>query len=312
MTPASGDFAASAMLRVIARGMALQGLRVEEALADAQTLLRTHQAARVPLEHKRALLRAIAQRHAPPLLLRLGQGVLDAPMEPALQALVLAASPVALIHRWQRLERFVHTRHRTRLLFEGPNRLIAQHAALHSEAPWAEEDALVLGVLVGLLQRMGYTTLRARFAGERSWRYDGGVWHDRALPRRTDRWELAWRAGTPAAAPRLPKKSTDLPQQIQALLAADLGRTWVLADVAQALGCAPRTLQRGLAQAATSFAQLLQTTRVAQASQWLTTGPHSISEIGYVCGYADQAHFTRAFKRHAGLTPLKYREQFRR
>lgn len=310
MTPTSGDFAAGAMLRVIARGMALQGLRVEDALADALALLRTAQTARVPLEHKRALLRAIAQRHSPQLLLRLGQGVLGAPMEPALQALVLAASPVALIRRWQRLERFVHTRHRTQLLLERPGRLMVQHAALHGQAPWPEEDALVLGVLVGLLQRMGHTTLRARFAGERCWRYDNSAWHDRPLPQRTDRWELAWLIALPTHAPTVLSERTTLPQHVQALLAADLGRAWVLADVAQAMSLAPRTLQRGLAEAATSFAHLLQTTRAAQACQWLTTSDHSLSEIGYVCGYADQAHFTRTFKRHAGLTPLKYREQF--
>jgi AraC-like DNA-binding protein len=36
----------------------------------------------------------------------------------------------------------------------------------------------------------------------------------------------------------------------------------------------------------------------------------AVSEIGFLCGYSDQAHFTREFKRATGITPSKYRESF--
>lgn len=35
-----------------------------------------------------------------------------------------------------------------------------------------------------------------------------------------------------------------------------------------------------------------------------------VSEVGFVCGYADQAHLTREFKKRLGVTPAKYRELF--
>jgi AraC-like DNA-binding protein len=34
------------------------------------------------------------------------------------------------------------------------------------------------------------------------------------------------------------------------------------------------------------------------------------AQVGYVCGFADQAHFTRQFKRHTAMTPGLYRSEF--
>ena len=36
----------------------------------------------------------------------------------------------------------------------------------------------------------------------------------------------------------------------------------------------------------------------------------STAEVGYMCGFADQAHFTRQFKRHTAMTPALYRSEF--
>jgi AraC-like DNA-binding protein len=35
-----------------------------------------------------------------------------------------------------------------------------------------------------------------------------------------------------------------------------------------------------------------------------------LAEVGFLCGFSDQAHFTRAFKRQVGLTPARYRTEF--
>lgn len=49
--------------------------------------------------------------------------------------------------------------------------------------------------------------------------------------------------------------------------------------------------------------------RLAHAATLLTRPRQASAQIGYVCGFSDQAHFTREFKRHAALTPVKFREQ---
>jgi AraC-like DNA-binding protein len=36
-----------------------------------------------------------------------------------------------------------------------------------------------------------------------------------------------------------------------------------------------------------------------------------LARIAYEAGFADQSHFTRAFRRHTGVTPGRYRELVR-
>lgn len=44
----------------------------------------------------------------------------------------------------------------------------------------------------------------------------------------------------------------------------------------------------------------------SQPTPTLNTG--NLSEIAYRVGFSDQAHFSRSFKRHFGMTPSEYRE----
>jgi len=49
--------------------------------------------------------------------------------------------------------------------------------------------------------------------------------------------------------------------------------------------------------------------RVASARTLLVASPLSLVEIAAECGFADQAHFSREFKRLAGSTPLRFRRE---
>ena len=51
--------------------------------------------------------------------------------------------------------------------------------------------------------------------------------------------------------------------------------------------------------------------RLDRAMDLLAEGRLTVSEIAYRTGFEDQAYFTRAFKKHTGLTPSGYREKFR-
>jgi AraC-like DNA-binding protein len=302
-----GDFAASAMLRLIARGLAQHGLSVADVQLDARAL---RQRALVALEDKRALLAAIERRHGATLLLRLGEAVHGVDDEPAVLALCCACEPIDLVQRWQRLERFVHTRHRIVLERADALRLHLRHVAVRDDdAPWVAEDALVFGLLTALLARIGCTGLRARFAGEARWRLGEAGWREQPLPGDTQRFEIEWhgldpRTATPAA------RHDGWVAQARATMATDPARGWTVALLAARLGLATRSLQRALAAEGVGFSALLQELRTAQACRLLTGTARAVSEIGYSCGYADQAHFTREFKRLTALTPLRYREQF--
>jgi len=71
----------------------------------------------------------------------------------------------------------------------------------------------------------------------------------------------------------------------------------------------PRTLQRWLAAERTSWRQIADRVRF-EACEKLTLDPSlTLTEISMKLGYADQAHFTRAFQRWTGETPSAHRRR---
>lgn len=79
------------------------------------------------------------------------------------------------------------------------------------------------------------------------------------------------------------------------------------AEVAEALGMLPRTLQRKLADAGTTYRDLINTTRHALALEYLGRPAYSVSEIAYLLGFAEVSGFTRAFRRWTGTSPSAWR-----
>ena len=76
--------------------------------------------------------------------------------------------------------------------------------------------------------------------------------------------------------------------------------------VARALHQSASTLQRRLRDEGTSFQRLLDATRREQALAYLKEGRHSLADITFLLGFADQSNFTRAFRRWTGRTPRQY------
>lgn len=78
--------------------------------------------------------------------------------------------------------------------------------------------------------------------------------------------------------------------------------------VAEAAGLRVRALQRRLAKEGLNFKTLVNQARY-QASLELISDPKiQLIEIAQHLGYSDQAHFTRAFHRWAGVSPSEYRQ----
>jgi AraC-like DNA-binding protein len=69
------------------------------------------------------------------------------------------------------------------------------------------------------------------------------------------------------------------------------------------LGLARRTLQRRLRAQGTSFAEIRERALVARAEAWLRTGDMPIGEVAARLGYAEPAHFSRAFRKATGRAP---------
>ncbi|MCP1971212.1 AraC family transcriptional regulator [Bradyrhizobium elkanii] len=84
-----------------------------------------------------------------------------------------------------------------------------------------------------------------------------------------------------------------------------------LAEIAEMAGVSTRSLQRNLSRAGITYSGLLDTVRFENARTLLRNTDSKIIEVAFASGYTDPAHFTRAFRRIAGVTPRQFREQRR-
>ncbi|WP_128971671.1 helix-turn-helix domain-containing protein [Bradyrhizobium tropiciagri] len=84
-----------------------------------------------------------------------------------------------------------------------------------------------------------------------------------------------------------------------------------LTEIAEMAGASTRSLQRELAYAGLTYSDLIDTVRFENARKLLRDTDSKIIDIAFSSGYTDPAHFTRAFRRVAGVTPRHFREQSR-
>lgn len=80
------------------------------------------------------------------------------------------------------------------------------------------------------------------------------------------------------------------------------------AEIANILSMSERNLTRKLSAEGTSFSELLGSVQDQRGKNLLRNANLTIAEIAYRLGYADPATFTRAFSRHNGMAPKKWRQ----
>jgi AraC-like DNA-binding protein len=78
-------------------------------------------------------------------------------------------------------------------------------------------------------------------------------------------------------------------------------------DAAKQLNMSPRTLQRKLAEAGTTYLQLVDDARKDLALRYIDDPRRSVTDITFSLGFSQPSAFTRAFKRWTGLSPSDWR-----
>ena len=82
-------------------------------------------------------------------------------------------------------------------------------------------------------------------------------------------------------------------------------------DLANKTSLSPRQLNRKFNDAFGMSAQdFLTKTRIQTSSDALLNTASSIAEIAHQFGFCDQSAFTQAFRKHTGITPLKFRKRY--
>jgi AraC family transcriptional regulator len=81
-----------------------------------------------------------------------------------------------------------------------------------------------------------------------------------------------------------------------------------ISDIARVAGVHPAHLARAFRQQlGSSVGSYVRRLRLEWAAVQLATGSAPLCDIALTAGFADQSHFTRVFKRYAGMTPGEYR-----
>lgn len=300
----NNDFASATMLRLLLRGMAAQGLSPP---------LPPPEGARVAHADKRRVVAAIVEQGGLATLLALAREVRHIEGEPLHQVLVAAREPLAFMRRWRRLERYIHADHRVLIEVQAPQQLNLRHSGA---APQPAESLAVLGVLIGGFEALGAQALQVWIAGQPVHpEADEVTLRQLAADDAMRAWQLRWRALGPltgkTCAPADLLAPLRWPPVALALARRQLGDPAAalrLAEVADGVGLSGRSLQRQLAAHGLSFSGVIAETRSRLAAWYLGCSDHGLAEIGFLCGFADQAHFTREFTRRVGLPPARYRQ----
>jgi AraC-like DNA-binding protein len=226
------------------------------------------------------------------------------PSDPTLDVLRRAGDPAGLLDRWARLEKYHHSHHRVEVLQVGDGIAHLRHRSLRGPAPVALESLAVFGLLVALLQAIGCDGLEADLGAEPAMRQGQAVLA--ALPSGSADWHLRWTAVR--AEKRIqPPPQPGLIEQLYALLDDDPVQPWPIDAAAGAVGLSTRDLQRRLNRQGASYSGILRDARVRRAARAMLDTSTGLAEIGYAAGFADQAHFTREFRRVLGASPAEWR-----
>ncbi|GAO43377.1 helix-turn-helix transcriptional regulator [Flavihumibacter petaseus] len=111
-------------------------------------------------------------------------------------------------------------------------------------------------------------------------------------------------------------KGSDFPRWVlhleQLLFDEPESRHWRLNELAAATAVHPVHLSRAFpSYFGHRLSDVLQAMKLHQAMRLLSDDRHNLAAIAAECGFADQSHFIRAFRKSQGMTPLAYRRLLR-
>ena len=294
------DFASTAILRLISNELNNRGF-------DAPDFRQFE--GKTKRFYKRDLLRAALAELGPQAILSIGAGIHRMPVSPITTVFMAADSPFDLLARWQRMESYFHGRHRVKIIAKTEHSASLEHYSLSGHRPSPGEDLVVAGLLAELLKVVGCRSLSMSIGAPGVVvLQNGALKNGPILLKLTHRWQLRWAAFVTSGKTVnfQSQQQVDIVDNVTSLLAPDLSKSWRVATVARLLGISTRSLQRSLAAVGTNFQQILRGVRADKAAELLGNPEFTLSGVGYVCGYSDQAHFSREFKLRFNLSPSEY------
>jgi AraC-like DNA-binding protein len=321
---AKDDHSSALFVALIREALIRQGIR------PPPPECRAGRAPLTPLVGKKSLIDDVLRTHGPSPLLRIGVALNVFTDTPLAGVLGSASDPANSLARWRRLERYFHSRNRTRVAQETADSVLVEHFSSKGPAPGPAENMVVAAVQAALVAWLGAGEVSLDFVDDRA------IWH--ALrsgevvvpcpdqpPISPARWRLSWSGFTPNPDLRWSKPAEEVRwvssglklddatlRQLYLTMLADPGRRFTVDGCARELAVSKRTLQRRLADAGASFSDVVALVRLETASRALVEGETPLAAVGFLAGYSDQAHFSREFRKGIGMPPSTFRELSKR
>lgn len=310
------DFASTLVLSMIRRALAAQDIASSD--IASQTARVSVGKRVVPIREKQALLVDALGRHGPIAILRVADVVGDFADHPVAAVFEGARTAGQVIDSWLAIERYFHSRHRTRIVSREERRALMEHVDTRGGAISAGEDMAVAGLVLGILRWRGATGMRLRIGEQLV--FDGDFVAVTGSVEGIGRWTIEWDGFEPVTAshplstqalPRVDYAGRSMDDPLAARLFAELIAFPHLRRSADAsagrLAMSVRTLQRRLAQAGWTLSDIIASARIHVATRLLAQTETPLSLVGLLAGYSDQPHFQRAFRKSVGPTPSTYR-----
>ena len=211
---------------------------------------------------KVGVLDAVFDKAGASAIVALGRTVRHLGWHPVVRAVVAARPPDAIVERWIRVERWGHSRNRTRIIerkhLNNTSTLTLRHVTTDGGKIVVVNDLLIWGVFIGLMEATGIKRIHAVLPSQTSTRplrlHGPSPMPPLAmLPAITltlvTRGRMATRkthAGDAAPADDADGCATLVRRQLAKLLRHDLLEDWSVADAARALKLSRRSMQRAL------------------------------------------------------------------
>ncbi|MFE6745410.1 helix-turn-helix transcriptional regulator [Kitasatospora purpeofusca] len=250
----------------------------------------------VPERLHARLVVGLAARGWPALLAAAERLVADDPLFARLPG---CADLAELLDRAGLVEPWFHAGHRARRTLSDGVLTVRHVSGLGGGEPTPAESLLVCAIDAVVTAGPAGRSARVEVLA------DGAVGRPEEILRtgaaRVTGWRLQWSAAPAVAAAPSPLET------VRARFAREPARPWRLDGTAALLGLSPRTLQRGLADAGTSFRAELLAVRLEVAGQLAARTALPLAEVAAAAGFTDHAHLTRRFHARFGCPPSEFR-----
>jgi AraC family transcriptional regulator len=112
-----------------------------------------------------------------------------------------------------------------------------------------------------------------------------------------------------AASPVTRNKSPEWTRRIVEVLNDQWNCSWSLAELSGTLDVHPVTLSKYFSKYfRCTLGDYIRRVRIDKASALIRSNRFSLTEVAYLCGFTDQAHFIRTFTLISGMRPKQYRK----